>query len=158
MLDWSHDLLSEPERVVFRRLSAFAGGFVGLKPVLSVSAFGGLHESMVVDAFDGLVWKSLVAADFSRPVTRYRLLHTTRAYAAAKLQESGEASLVARRHAIWFRDVLVQQNAGLPETSGAALCTEHVGNLRAALEWSLGDDGDREIATALAAAAAVFAR
>ena len=153
-LDWSHALLSEPERIVFRRLSVFVGGFVGLKPVLAVSAFGGLNESMVVDAFDGLVAKSLVAADFSRTPIRYRLLDTTRAYAAAKLQASGDASLVGRCHASWFRDFLVQENAGLSESSGSALCAEHVGNLRAALEWSFGDDGDREIASTLAAAAA----
>jgi predicted ATPase/DNA-binding winged helix-turn-helix (wHTH) protein len=153
-LDWSHALLTEAERIVLRRLSIFAGVFVGLEPALAVAVDEKLKQGQVIDAIDGLVAKSLVASDFTGPVARYRLLDTTRAYAAGKLADAGEAGMAARRHAAWFRDFLASENSAAAEHSGsAAAAVDHVANVRAALEWSFGA-GDMELATALAAAAA----
>ena len=102
-LDWSYDLLTEAERLIFRRLSVFAGGFT-TEAARSVALSPEVAESGVVDCVLNLVAKSLVAVDFGGPIARYRLLGTTRTYALEKLAESGERSGIARRHAEYFRD------------------------------------------------------
>ena len=76
-VDWSHALLTEPERVLFRRLSAFADGFE-LRAVEAVGAGDGLQRHQVLDQLALLVDKSLVAAEESMGATRYRLLETVR--------------------------------------------------------------------------------
>ena len=90
-LDWSYDLLSEPERVLFRRLSTFAGGWT-LEASEAVGAGGSVEEEDVLDLLSGLVEKSLVVAKGSdHGGVRYRLLEPIRQYAREKLKESGEA-------------------------------------------------------------------
>jgi predicted ATPase/DNA-binding winged helix-turn-helix (wHTH) protein len=151
-LDWSHALLTEAERMVLRRLSIFSGVFVGLEPAVAIAAGDALDGKQVVDAIEGLVAKSLVTSDFTEPMARYRLLDTTRAYAAGKMAAASETEMVARRHAVWFRDFLTIENGAAAERPGFA-AGDHIANVRAALEWSFGN-GDMELATALAAAAA----
>ena len=97
-LDWSYELLSEPERVVLRRLAIFAGGF-GLAAAGVVAASAEIAPSAVVDCVASLVTKSLVTADVGDATDHHRLLETTRAYAIEKLAESGELTSVGRRHA-----------------------------------------------------------
>src|SRR6202041_2433322 len=89
-VDWSHALLSEPERMLFRRLAAFLGGF-DLDAAQAVAGGGDVQRYQVLDQLSLLVDKSLVVADNSRGRTRYRLLETVRQYAQEKLGESGEA-------------------------------------------------------------------
>jgi predicted ATPase/DNA-binding winged helix-turn-helix (wHTH) protein len=159
-LDWSHALLSEAERLVLRRLSIFVGAF-DLEAARVAAASDGMGGERVEDAVVGLVAKSLVAVDSTGPATRYRLLDTTRVYALGKLADSGEAGQVAKLHAGYVRDLLVRVNTGASELSRAqasAVYGDHVGNVRAALEWSFGEGGDAEIGTALAAAAAPLFR
>jgi predicted ATPase/DNA-binding winged helix-turn-helix (wHTH) protein len=155
-LDWSYDLLSELERAVLRRLSVFAGMFT-LEAATTVAAADDIDSAQVVDSVGALVAKSLVSADSGDAATRYRLLDTTRAYASAKLVESGEADATARRHAYYYRDFLEREDADPPNPpSGGAYAggAEHLGNVRAALEWSFFERGDTELGTALAAASA----
>ncbi len=152
-LDWSHALLSDNERIVLRRLSIFVGFFIGLEPAIAVAAGEGLDEGCVVNSTADLIAKSLVTTDFSGPVIRYRLLDTTRAYALNKLAASGEAMLVAARHASWFRDLLTRENAEAQGQGEAATSMDQIDNVRAALEWSFAQS-DRELATSLASAAA----
>src|SRR5262249_27646159 len=92
-VDWSHTLLTEPERVLFRRLAAFMGGFE-LDAAQAVAGGGDVERYQVLDQLTLLVDKSLVVADDSRDRTRYRLLETVRQYALDKLGESGEAGAV----------------------------------------------------------------
>ena len=97
-LEWSHDLLSEAERKVLRRLAVFPGGFT----LEAASAVAGCDEITVDDVVEhvaNLVTKSLMVADVGGVAPRYRLLGTTRAYALEKLHESDDAEDVARRHA-----------------------------------------------------------
>jgi non-specific serine/threonine protein kinase len=101
-MDWSHDLLSEEERIAFRRLSVFAGGWT-LEAAETVCAGGGIDEGEVMDLLASLVDKSLVLVTEQRDgEARYRLLETVRQYALEKLEESGEAGEVRGRHAAWF--------------------------------------------------------
>ena len=92
-VDWSHALLTEPERTVFRRLAAFLGGF-DLDAAQAVAGGGDMPRYQVVDLLTLLVDKSLVIASDSGVTagrTRYRLLETVRHYALEKLGESGDA-------------------------------------------------------------------
>ena len=88
-LDWSYELLSEPERVVLRRLAVFAGIF-RLEAASAVIASPEIAPAEVVDGIANLVAKSLVTLVAGGTVARYRLLDTTRAYALEKLIEAGE--------------------------------------------------------------------
>src|SRR4051794_6240397 len=98
-LQWSHDLLEPDERVLFRRLAIFAGGFE-LEAVEDVCALDGIDARGIADVLARLVEKSLVAAeDCSR--RRYRLLETVRLYAGERLEDADEASALADRHAHW---------------------------------------------------------
>ena len=96
-VDWSHALLTEPERVLFRRLAVFMGGF-DLDGAQSVCGGGDVERYQVLDQLALLVDKSLVVADDRGGRTRYRLLETVRQYALEKLGESGEADIVRTRH------------------------------------------------------------
>ncbi|MDB5495285.1 MAG: transcriptional regulator [Phenylobacterium sp.] len=97
-LDWSYELLSEPERVVMRRLAVFADEFT-MEAASAVAASREVTAADVVGCLAALVTKSLVASDVGGPVPHYRLLETMRAYAMERLVESGEVEAVARRHA-----------------------------------------------------------
>ena len=98
-LQWSHDLLEEDERLLFRRLAVFAGGFE-LGAVEAVCAGDGLEPSETVDVLARLVEKSLVARErASAGESRYRLLETVRLYARQQLDAAGETLALADRHA-----------------------------------------------------------
>lgn len=96
-LDWSYDLLDEPERLVFARLGVFQGGFA-LEDAAEVCAGGGVGESDVVPIVAALVDKSLVSSYADDTTRRHRLLETLREYALDRLEESGETEAVRRKH------------------------------------------------------------
>jgi predicted ATPase len=101
-LDWSYDLLSEPERHVFERLAVFSGG-CSLEAAEAVCAGDGIELQDVLDLLSELVDKSLVVADVAGDGTaRYRLLETMREYARERLASTGTLRSVARRHAEYF--------------------------------------------------------
>ena len=93
LIDWSYDLLAEPERILFRRLAVFAGGFT-LDAAEAVGADASLRD--VLSSLTNLVEKSLVVVDAEGE--RYRLLETVRQYAQERLAESGEADATRTRH------------------------------------------------------------
>src|SRR5918994_4963126 len=101
-LDWSHELLSEPEKVLFRRLSVFAGGWT-LTTAETVASGDGVAEGEILDLLSGLVDKSLVLAEeHGGSGVRYRMLEPVKQYAREKLEEAGESGTVRRRHADFF--------------------------------------------------------
>ncbi|HJZ22367.1 MAG TPA: transcriptional regulator, partial [Bradyrhizobium sp.] len=154
-LDWSHELLAGPERVILRRLAVFAGAFT-LEAAGAVAASDEVPLLKVVDGISGLVAKSLVVAEVDAPLPRYRLLDTTRSYALEKLAESGERERLARRHAEYFRDLFEQSEVELEKRSTADWLGEYgrqIDNLRAALAWAFSSGGDAAIGAALSAAA-----
>jgi len=149
-LDWSHDLLDEPERVVFRRLSVFAGDFDRsmAEVVLADDALDGFE---VADALFKLVEKSLVVAQPGQELTRYRLLETIRDYAWERLTESGESGELSRRHARHFvalAEELGPQLCGAGEMEARAHIERELDNLRAALRFAI-DAGEAEPALRL---------
>ena len=155
MLDWSYSLLSEREKVVLCRLSVFVGDFT-LQAAGSIASETEVDEADVIDAVASLVAKSLISTTVINESTYYRLLDTTRAYAAAKLAERGEADRIARRHAIFYskfleHDEIIQSLFGEHDLSGYA---PHIGNVRAALGWALSDHGDVAVGIELATWAA----
>jgi predicted ATPase/DNA-binding winged helix-turn-helix (wHTH) protein len=153
-LDWSFALLPERERVVFRRLSVFADGFV-LEAATAVAANVEIAASDVVDGVANLVAKSLVMIDASGATVRYRLLETTRAYAREKLAESGELGQVARCHAEHYRDLFEQAQVEWetrPTVEWLADYGRGIDDLRAALDWAFSPRGDTSIGVALTVA------
>ena len=146
-VDWSHALLTEPERILFRRLAAFAGGF-DLDAAQSVCASGDVERYQVMDQLTLLVDKSLVVAENTGGRTRYRLLETVRQYASEKLGESGEADEVRSRHRDHYKTMAAALDA--PAVGGHEERLQQVeveiDNLRAAFAWSREND---EIAQAL---------
>jgi predicted ATPase/DNA-binding winged helix-turn-helix (wHTH) protein len=155
MLDWSYSLLSQHEKAVLGRLSVFVGDFT-LDAACSVAADAEIDQASSTRAITSLLAKSLISKTESRGPTYYRLLETTRTFAAAKLAERGEANRAAGRHTKFFseflqHDKLVQSRLGECDLSGYAV---HIGNVRAALQWAFSDDGDVTLAVELAAWAA----
>jgi predicted ATPase/DNA-binding CsgD family transcriptional regulator len=135
---WSHALLAEPDRVVFRRLAVFAGGF-GLEAARAVAAGGAVARDQVLDALGRLVDKSLVVAEERDGEARYRLLETIRQYAADRLAEAGEAAATRDRHLAWFlafAEALEPERQRDLDAWRTRLEHEH-DNLRAALDWGL---------------------
>lgn len=157
-LGWSYDLLTASESSTLRRLSSFVGPF-SLEAALAVASFDGISEPEAVEAISNLLSKSLITTSPTERRLRYRLLDTTRAFAADKLTQSGEADLVARAHAEYFRDFLQDvalKSAGPHSAGGFLPYADHLSNVRAALTWSFSDHGESAIGIELAAAAGQF--
>ena len=151
-VDWSHELLTEPERVLFRRLSVFLGGF-DLAAAEAVTGDAEVERYQVLDQLSLLVDKSLVVADDSGGRTRYRLLETVRQYAAEKLRGSGEAGAVRARHRDYYTAAAVALDApaGSDYERHLEQAEREIDNLRAAFGWSR-DNADIEPALAMVSA------
>jgi predicted ATPase/DNA-binding SARP family transcriptional activator len=115
-VDWSHQLLSDPERVLLRRLSVFRGSW-NLEAAQAVAARDPLTPAAVVDILGRLVDRSLVAVDRTVPArdagARYHLLETIRDYAGERLTESGEQDWVTRAHLAHLTELAERAEAEL---------------------------------------------
>jgi predicted ATPase/DNA-binding winged helix-turn-helix (wHTH) protein len=155
-LDWSHDHLSEIERVLLRRVAIFVGHFT-LQAALAVAEEAGIDQAEISGALGNLVNKSLMGVWTGSRGPRYRLLDTTRAYALQKLAASGEQDSIAGRHASFSIQMLESNPVNFFDLevadAAADAVRDHLGNIRAALEWSFGPNGDDFKAIRLAAAA-----
>ena len=154
-LDWSYELLAEPERLMLRRLAVFAGP-LSLEAALAVAASPELAAPNVIEGLLGLIAKSLVVAEGEGAAARYRLLDTTRAYALEKLKKSGEGNPIARRHAEHYRDLFGRAGAEWerrPVVEWLANYGWCLTNLRAALDWAFSPGGDGSLGVILTLAA-----
>jgi predicted ATPase/class 3 adenylate cyclase/DNA-binding CsgD family transcriptional regulator len=149
-VDWSHALLTGPERVMFRRLAVFLGGF-DLEAAQAVAGGGDVERYQVLDQLTLLVDKSLVVAEHAGGAMRYRLLETVRQYALEKLGESGEADAVRSRHRDYYAALaaLLDAPAGSDYERRLEQAEIEIDNLRAAFGWSR-ENSDVELALALA--------
>jgi predicted ATPase/Tfp pilus assembly protein PilF len=138
-IDWSYELLSAPERLLFDRLSVFAGGFT-LEAAEEVCSGRPVETAEVLELLSHLVEKSLVGVEESpEGKVRYRLLETLRQYGEEHLEDSGEMQATKGQHLTFFLTLAEQAE---PELTGpdqvawlASLDKEH-DNLRAALNWA----------------------
>jgi len=153
-IDWSYELLSEPERHLLCRLGIFPAGF-GLEAAAAVVSDGDDASAVIGEGIASLVAKSLVTRDGSTPAGRWRLLETIRTYALEKLSESGNTNETARRHAEFFRKLIVPAATGEVlriSVDDVARFGREIDNVRAALDWSFSPTGDAAIGVALTAA------
>jgi predicted ATPase/DNA-binding CsgD family transcriptional regulator len=140
-VDWSYNLLSEPEKALLDRLAVFAGGF-DLAAAESIAGSGSADTGAVLPLLSRLVDKSLVVAEPGRPdLTRYHLLDTIREYALEKLQP-GDSTDARRRHAQYFLEWTRQAGQELrshEQGSWMRRLDEEQANIRLALGWSLSE-------------------
>jgi predicted ATPase/DNA-binding SARP family transcriptional activator len=156
-VDWSHDLLTEPQQAVFRRLAVFHGGWT-LAAAEAVTVGNGVERADVLDLLGQLVDRSMVTAEPGHP-TRYRMLETLRQYASDRLVGSGERDALAGRHAAFFRDLAGEAESSLRghgQRQTLQRLREEQPNLRAALAWLSADPARADDALALAGALGLF--
>jgi predicted ATPase/DNA-binding SARP family transcriptional activator len=137
-IDWSHDLLPEPARVLLMRLSVFRGGF-GLDGATAVGGEEGADSLAVLEQVARLVDRSLLQVKEVDGAARYTLLETIRQYGERRLETSGEADRIRERHAAFFASEAARAAPHMTRADRQ----EHVDrlladiqNLRSALSWS----------------------
>jgi non-specific serine/threonine protein kinase len=142
-LDWSYDLLSEPERLLLNRLAVFSGGW-SLEAAEAICSDEHIPPDHVLDLLAQLVTKSLVLADEDADGTeRYRLLETVRQYARERLVAAGEAEAFHQGHAVYFlafgdrfeADRFYPSRTSFLNTRQLHQLEREHDNLRAALRW-----------------------
>jgi predicted ATPase/DNA-binding winged helix-turn-helix (wHTH) protein len=153
-MDWSYSLLSDLERAILRRLAVFVGHFT-LEAATAVCGYD-VGRKAFLDTIDSLIAKSMVATRPVGTVMSYRLLDTTRAYALdSAIDEAEERDLAARHatHCMQWLEARGRDWSTLP--TGAERTSDFAGmnNVRAALEWCFGGQGDAGLGIRLAAAA-----
>jgi predicted ATPase/DNA-binding SARP family transcriptional activator/tetratricopeptide (TPR) repeat protein len=155
-IQWSYDLLSPPEQMLFRRLSIFAGSF-DLNAAETVASDAELDVADVDELLGDLVERSMVMVESGMYGRRFRLLETMRQFGGEHLSDAGESDLIAKRHAEFvLTEVkhLSELLAGHAEIEGATRLSELWPNLRAAVDWAC-TSGDLTLATALVRPTAV---
>ncbi len=154
MLDWSFNLLCKRDQLVFRRVSTFVGIFT-LEAAQAVAFDDEVDGMDVAEAIASLVSKSLIWVVRVDQTAHYRLLDPTHAYAVEKLARTREGSVLSKRHALFAVQWLLRATNEAVSISREELAATvpHMGNIRAALEWSFSEEGDRAIGVQLAAAA-----
>lgn len=155
LFDWSYALLAPRDQKVLQRLAMFTGFFT-LKDALVVATDEEDDRLSVANAVTGLVDKSLVWTSAGGSPVQFRLLDTTRAFAARKLVESGDLDRVARRHLRHVMNILKEDKLDTAIFSGRDLSAHasRLGDVRAALNWARDDPHDAVDFVHLAAVAA----
>jgi tetratricopeptide (TPR) repeat protein len=139
LIDWSYDLLSDDETVVYRRLGVFVGGFT-LEAAERICSGQPIARGGILDLVGRLWEKSLVEADDQEGHMRYRMLESIREHALERLVASGEEVELRSRHLAWFVSFVEQSDVDLagPGQAETARRTEReFGNVRAGFAWSL---------------------
>lgn len=149
-LAWSYDLLAEPERLLLCRLSVFAWSFT-LEDAVDLTAIGATTSGSITNGVAALASKSLLAVEFHGLEAKYRLLETTRIYAAERLAEDDAPGLWRRRHADLIQARLERAEAGAPTGGppGLPVSAQYLGDLRAALDWAFADPAEVDTAANL---------
>ena len=141
-LKWSHDLLTEPERTLLRRLAVFSGSFT-LAALESVCADPPLDRGDLLDLLARLVDKSLVMTELTPAGTRYKQLEIVRQFGWENLEKAAELQRTSANHCAYYLSYAVAHNpersTGLVLEQPKLLDREH-DNLRAALRWACSHD------------------
>ena len=148
MIEWSYDLLSEQERLLFRRLAVFAGGWTLEAAELGCSGEG-LEPSEVLDLLSQLVNKSLVLTETVQAEMRYRCLETIRQFARELLAVSDEVVQLQERHLTYFLNKAEQIEPfliGSKQSTWMEYLELELDNIRLALDWSISNQrGERAL-------------
>jgi len=149
-LDWSYDLLPQPEQAMWRRASVFAGSF-DLDAAEAVCGGDGVAAGAIVDMVDQLVAKSILRRSPGGDPARYRMLDTVRQYGQQRLREAGHAQALRRRHRDFYARLAARRDALGPRQLEwiDALDASHE-NLRAALEYGGGETAEAAAGLAMA--------
>jgi predicted ATPase len=140
LIDWSHDLLSEKERIAFRRMGVFGGGRT-LEALEKVCSGDGVEEFEMLDLLEQLVDKSLITVELDLSENpRYTMIESVWHYSREKLEASGEAPAVRDRHLDYFL-ALAEEAAphveGPDQRSWLDRCESELFNFRFAAEWTI---------------------
>ncbi|WP_344771712.1 AfsR/SARP family transcriptional regulator [Nocardioides panacisoli] len=164
-VDWSYALLSEDEQQLFNRLSVFQAGWtmpaaeaIVADDSAGADPAGGASDGLVLGVVARLVKRSMVVVEPGSP-TRYRMLETLRQYAAERLREAGNQATVSARHARYFRDQVVAAELelrGHGQREALRWLRREQPNVRAALTWLSGPQGDPDDALEMAGSLALF--
>jgi len=149
-IEWSYELLSEPERDLWARLSIFAGGF-DIAAAETVCA--NQRHSDIFDLVASLLDKSILVRDETGGKVRYRMLETLREFGLERLRRSGQEVALRRRHRDWLRQLVGSDGEWLGVNQSSLfdrLQIEH-DNLRAALDFCLSERGEADVGLAMAA-------
>ncbi|MGW4340470.1 ATP-binding protein [Rhodococcus koreensis] len=152
LIDWSFDLCTEHEQLLWARLSVFSGSF-DLEDVEDTCGFSPLVPESVIDLLDRLVAKSIVLTERAGERVRYRQLMTIREYGVEKLAGSAPTQELERRHRDHYlrrAAVMVERWCGPGQADALAVMNEDHANLLAALEWSASAEGEIGTAAELA--------
>ncbi|MEU3370194.1 AAA family ATPase [Streptomyces sp. NPDC006660] len=151
-IGWSHELCTAGQRLLWARLSVFAGTF-DLEAVEYICVGSGLPQEQVLDVLGALLDQSLVVREDGPCGVRYRLLDTVREYGAQWLAETGDAERLRRRHRDWFLGLATWCELDWFSPRQGEVATRIEGelpNLRAAMEFSLASPEDAHLAQYLA--------
>jgi predicted ATPase len=152
-IDWSFQLLSPRQRIVFRRLSVFHGSF-DMEAACAVIGDAGISQNDLFNDIADLVAKSLLTVDMTGEAMVYQLMETVRAYAAEQLALSTEQPVIKHRHAEWC---CAWTTSPVFRNTGAALRAsrmEKIDELRSALDWCFAPDGNPTLGVKLTAVSA----
>jgi len=145
-IEWSHELCTEAERLLWARLSVFAGGFE-LDAAEDICADHQLAAEDVLGLVAALVDKSVLTAGHDQAVARYRLPEILREYGQERLQQAGEYTALRRRHRDWHEQLAAQADTGWLSPQGtelaARLLREHA-NVGAAQDFCQAEPGEAE--------------
>jgi predicted ATPase/Tfp pilus assembly protein PilF len=149
-MDWSYDLLTEPERTLLRRLAVFAGGWTleAAESICGDDATGAIGGDAILDLLTRLADKSLAEVE-SGAAPRYRMLETVRQYGWEKLEASHELSAIRDRHLTWFAalaDTAARYLQGQQQKAWLDRLDGERDNFRAALEWAMESAPERALA------------
>ncbi|HZE04922.1 MAG TPA: LuxR C-terminal-related transcriptional regulator [Solirubrobacteraceae bacterium] len=145
-VDWSYELLTDEERMLWRRLSVFAGGF-GLAAAEDICSGAGLERHQIIDLVAGLVAKSILTMGHGSRRGRYRLLETLKLYGAQRLREAGEEHELRARHAEWCANLISTDApwwSGPDQAEVLDLLDVEWGNVEAALDYCGGSPAQAE--------------
>lgn len=140
MIDWSYDLLSEKEKILWRRLSVFNGGWT-MESAEEICSDDKIKGEEIIDLMNALTDKSIIL--YGTEKERYRILESLKQYGYDTLTDEFEKEDILRKHLTYFMEIA---EASVPNLIGSEiqvnlekLVSEH-GNFQSAIEWSLSAD------------------
>ncbi|MFF5207558.1 ATP-binding protein [Streptosporangium sp. NPDC000396] len=154
LVDWSYNLCSPEERMLWERLSVFSGG-CDLEAIEQVCSGDGIAPENVFGVMTGLVDKSILLRKEHDSGVRHQMLETLRQYGWERLVESGQETALRRRHRDWCRDLAARAEIewfGEHQMRWLVRIRDEQANVRAALEFCLNEPGEAWAALEIAAA------